>query len=176
MIHPTDIVLGGTAAEPTLKLRRTTMGKGIRVSEKHGVNPSLGVCFWCGEDTGTIGLMGRIKDDAEAPRHAVFDYDPCDDCGKKWATGIGLFEVIPVGESDYPPVHNDGAHSFTGRYVIVSEDLINRMFNKPTAESVLIHRKAYVPPEVLDMLLHKMTEAGLIPDETQGEPARSDSP
>lgn len=26
------------------------MGRGIRLSEKHGVNPSVGVCYYCGEE------------------------------------------------------------------------------------------------------------------------------
>ena len=38
----------------------------IRLSEKHGLNPTLGVCFFCGEETGEIGLLGKLKGDREA--------------------------------------------------------------------------------------------------------------
>ena len=43
----------------------------IKVSEKHGVNPSMEVCFICGQDTGAILLLGRLPGDKEAPRHAA---------------------------------------------------------------------------------------------------------
>lgn len=41
----------------------------ITLSEKHGVNPSFVICTLCGEDTGEIALLGKLKDDKEAPRH-----------------------------------------------------------------------------------------------------------
>lgn len=56
------------------------MSKSIRLSRKHGVNPSVGVCFWCGKDDGSVLLMGRLPNDAEAPRRACAGYDPCPDC------------------------------------------------------------------------------------------------
>jgi hypothetical protein len=43
----------------------------IKLSPQHGVNPSIGVCFYCGEDSGEIILPGRLKGDVEAPRRAV---------------------------------------------------------------------------------------------------------
>lgn len=42
------------------------MSKGIRVSEKHGVNPSITICPICGKETG-IALLGKLKGDKEAP-------------------------------------------------------------------------------------------------------------
>lgn len=38
------------------------MSKGIRVSEKYGVNPSITICPICGKETG-IALLGRLKGD-----------------------------------------------------------------------------------------------------------------
>lgn len=43
------------------------MSKGIRVSEKHGVNPSITICPICGKET-SIALLGKLKGDKEAPR------------------------------------------------------------------------------------------------------------
>jgi len=43
----------------------------VRVSKKHGLNPSMEVCFWCGEHTGSVIMFGRVKGDEEAPREAV---------------------------------------------------------------------------------------------------------
>lgn len=55
------------------------MGKGdIRISEKHGLNPSMLKCPCCGGDAG-IALQGRMKDDAQAPRE-MLDLNPCQNC------------------------------------------------------------------------------------------------
>lgn len=56
------------------------MSKGIRVSEKHGVNPSITICPICGKETG-IALLGKLKGDKEAPMRMLSD--PCDDCVSK---------------------------------------------------------------------------------------------
>jgi hypothetical protein len=49
----------------------------VTVSKKHGVNPSLEVCYWCGEEKNSIILFGRLPDDKEAPRYSCINYDPC---------------------------------------------------------------------------------------------------
>ena len=51
----------------------------IPISPKHGVNPSLGLCFYCTKPKEVI-LFGRMKEDAEAPRQVVSNMDPCDKC------------------------------------------------------------------------------------------------
>lgn len=56
------------------------MSKGIRVSEKHRVNPSITICPICGKETG-IALLGKLKGDEEAPRKIIGDL--CDDCISK---------------------------------------------------------------------------------------------
>jgi len=69
--------------------------KGIPLSEKHGVNPSMSVCFWCGEVKGLV-ILGKLPEDAEAPREAIYDLEPCDACKQKMAEGITLFSVDDV--------------------------------------------------------------------------------
>lgn len=41
------------------------MSKGIRVSEKHGVNQSITICSICGKETG-IALLGKLKGDKKS--------------------------------------------------------------------------------------------------------------
>lgn len=55
----------------------------ILLSKKYGVNPSLTVCFYCGEATG-IALMGKLKGDVEAPRQCCMSVEPCDKCKEKY--------------------------------------------------------------------------------------------
>lgn len=56
------------------------MGKGVTLSKKHGVNPSITVCPICGKEIG-IALLGKLKGDEEAPRKIIGDL--CDDCISK---------------------------------------------------------------------------------------------
>lgn len=58
----------------------------VRLSPKHGLNPSLVVCPICGEPT-SIALLGRLKKDAEAPR-SIKDVHLCDKCKQKYITLI----------------------------------------------------------------------------------------
>ena len=51
---------------------------GIKLSPKHGLNPTIPVCFWCGEERNEVALLGhsgdgRKHEDFEAPRHMVID-------------------------------------------------------------------------------------------------------
>lgn len=55
----------------------------ILLSKKYGVNPSMTVCFYCGEVTG-IALMGKLKGDVEAPRECCLSVEPCDKCKEKY--------------------------------------------------------------------------------------------
>lgn len=57
------------------------MSKGIRLSEKHGVNPSLECCLLCGKEMGIV-LFGKLRGDAEAPKQ-VCTGSICDDCKKE---------------------------------------------------------------------------------------------
>lgn len=59
------------------------MNKGIKLSPKHGVNPTIPMCFFCGESKNEIALLGKIGgkgEDIEAPMYMVLDYEPCDKC------------------------------------------------------------------------------------------------
>lgn len=86
------------------------MSKGIRVSEKHGVNPSITICPICGKETG-IALLGKLKGDKEAPRYIQGDI--CDECKAKVADNKCF--VIAVGEDQC-----------LKRYVIVSKDVFTQ--------------------------------------------------
>jgi hypothetical protein len=54
------------------------MSNSITISPNHGVNPSVLHCPICGEST-SLALLGRLKDDAEAPK-AMRDKEPCEKC------------------------------------------------------------------------------------------------
>lgn len=116
------------------------MSKGIKISPKHGVNPCIPVCFFCGQDKNEVALLGQIGDrrkgeDLEAPRRAVLDYVPCEECQKKFAEGVLLVEVttspeyigMPIAENAYP----------TGRYVVVKPEALTGDFKAGSKALVL---------------------------------------
>lgn len=64
----------------------------IYLSPKHGVNPSLTQCFFCGEASG-VALCGRLPSDAEAPYMMCIDREPCSECKEHMARGVILVSV-----------------------------------------------------------------------------------
>ena len=72
------------------------MSKNIRLSEKHGVNPSITICPICGKETG-IALLGKLKGDKEAPMRMLSD--PCDDCISK--LGNDKIYILAIDDQGY---------------------------------------------------------------------------
>lgn len=72
------------------------MSKGIRVSEKHGVNPSITICPICGKETG-IALLGKLKGDKKAPMRMLSDL--CDDCISK--LGNDKIYILAINDQEY---------------------------------------------------------------------------
>lgn len=122
-------------------------GKSIRISPKYGVNPTIPICFFCGEEKHEIALLGKIgkgTEDLEAPHYALLDYEPCDECLKKMATGITLVEVsnTPVSANQPPIIEN--AYP-TGNWWVVDEDFVRSNIQPvELAEQVILHRKCLV--------------------------------
>lgn len=94
------------------------MGKGIRLSEKHGVNPSIMMCPICFSETG-VALLGKIENDAEAPKYAK-DTEPCDLCREQMKIGFLLVER----EGDV----------ITGNRWVVTEEAAKRLFGEESVE------------------------------------------
>ena len=95
------------------------MGKGITLSPKHGVNPSIAHCECCGKELNNLILFGRLKGDKEAPRDVYMGL--CDDCQNVInQQGLMIIEVRD-GESGNNPYR-------TGRIVGISKDARERMF------------------------------------------------
>ena len=105
----------------------------IRLSPKYGFNPTIPICFWCEKEKNEIALMGKIGngrkgEDIEAPRNMFLDYEPCDECKKKWSLGITLIETTNEPNFDRQPSFGNGAYP-TGRYCVIKEEAFKRIFN-----------------------------------------------
>lgn len=100
---------------------RDNMRNSIRVSEKHGVNPMIPVCYICGEEKNEIALLGRLPNDEKAPMKGVIDKEPCDKCKEFMKQGI-IFISVRNGEQGDNPYR-------TGGWIVVKEEAAKRMFN-----------------------------------------------
>ena len=95
------------------------MSKSIKLSPKHGVNPSLTCCPICGKETG-LALLGKLKGDVEAPKH-IYDTKPCDECSKIIENGGHFFIEVRDGESGNNPYR-------TGRLTAITNEAAEIIF------------------------------------------------
>lgn len=111
----------------------------IKVSNRYGVNPSLDLCLFCGEPKG-IALLGKLPNDAEAPRHIVTSDEPCDACKANMELGYTILEVTE-------------GRVLTGRYVVITMEAAERLDMPKT-----LANKVLMPPKSFDWFTHQNDE------------------
>lgn len=128
----------------------------MRISEKHGVNPTMGLCFFCGQEDGTIGLLGRLPNDAEGPRRSVLGYEPCSTCKSGMSLGIALIECDESARADpdRPPIQKRAGQFLTptGRWFVIKREAALRIFTPEMHDSIMKHGRGYISPEAFDQL------------------------
>lgn len=118
----------------------------IQLSEKHGLNPSISLCFFCGGDKNELVIPGKLKGDKEAPKEAVWDKEPCDKCKDYMKKGIIL---ICVDEDKTDDISNPYR---AGPFVVASDDFITRSLDDDSVKSTLESRVAFVPLDAWKLL------------------------
>lgn len=103
----------------------------IRLSEKHGVNPSIELCFFCNEAKGIV-LFGKLKGDVKAPREVLINYEPCNKCKEKFKEGVTVIEVTTEQQfKNQPPIshtpNNEELYP-TGAYAVVKPTAFNNKY------------------------------------------------
>ena len=86
----------------------------IRLHKQFGLNPTLSTCFYCGEETGEIALLGAAYK-GEAPKHMCTSFEPCPKCKEKYKNYIFLVEAIQ---------NESGKSAPTGRWVAIRKELV----------------------------------------------------
>lgn len=86
---------------------------GIKLSPKHGVNPSMVKCVVCGKEAGIL-LNGKLKGDIKAPKYVITG-DLCDECKAKIDEGFAF--IIECGSAK-------GLEDRTGRYVVIKKEAL----------------------------------------------------
>lgn len=132
--------------------RIINMSKNIKLSPKHGLNPTIPVCFFCGKDKNEIALLGKInRDDSEAPLRCVIDYEPCDECKKIMNQGITFIEASETPQRNGQQPFN-GNKYLTGKWCVVSEDFVKRnVKDKDAIKKILKSKMTLIAPGVIDM-------------------------
>ena len=112
------------------------MSKGsVKLSPKHGVNPSITHCECCGKELG-LALFGKLKGDEEAPKDVYMGL--CEDCQKVVdADGLMIIEVRD-GESGKNPYR-------TGRLVGITKEAKERMFKNTTSNICYMEESMFNP-------------------------------
>lgn len=106
----------------------------IILSPKHGVNPSILHCQCCGKEYG-IGLAGKLKGDAEAPKDVMYGF--CDDCQKVIDQGGVMIVEVADGEGEKNPKNPYR----TGRIVGCSKQYKER--NKITTPMIYMEQSMF---------------------------------
>lgn len=120
----------------------------ILLSPKHGLNPCIVMCAWCGNETGDIALLGKLPGDARAPARATHGYEPCEKCKAEWAKGILIFEASDYPVRDGQPSLND--YYPTGQWMVVRESFIHWLAERAriNVQRILAVRRLGVTREV----------------------------
>lgn len=108
------------------------------ISQKHGLNLTMSVCFFCGQNKGLI-ILGKLKNDAKAPNKVLADYQPCKACAEKFTRGHLVVEVtttdtgsIPIAPGAWP----------TGRWCVIGRRSARRLF-KDDPNAALLPENLY---------------------------------
>lgn len=131
----------------------------ITLHPEYGVNPTLGICFWCGQEDGTIGLLGRNKG-KEAPRHTILSYEPCQKCKDGMAQGITCIEASEVPNTPNQPSMDPKRDVYpTGSFSVIKEEAAERIFGQsPFWADMQRLRKAYLDKSTYKMIFGKEAE------------------
>lgn len=134
------------------------MSKGIQLSPKHGFNPCIPLCFWCGRQKNEIALMGKMKGDIEAPKNLVLDYEPCDHCKENWSKGVVLMELQsrPIG-NNFPPIREENGTKLypTSNILVLEVSAARALFSIPQLkEGDVLH----VEVGIIAMILERAEE------------------
>lgn len=133
---------------------------GIKISQNHGVNPSIPICFFCHRPKNEIVLMGKLKDDRKAPMYCIVDQEPCDECKKDMAMGIALIGTRNTPVSEQQPAIGNGLY-LTGDFIVIAETFVQNIFKPEDVDTILANKKALVPQELLDDMMTQAKENGI---------------
>jgi hypothetical protein len=103
----------------------------LTLHKDFGVNPTVPLCFWCGEMKNEVAMLGN-KLKTQAPPKMVLDYVPCEKCQDKMKLGITCMEVDSTTKLKRMPLAREGAMSVvapTGSWCVVNIAAMKRLIS-----------------------------------------------
>lgn len=113
--------------------------RSLPLHPKHGLNPTIAKCFFCGNDRGDLLLLGAAYK-GEAPKQMCVDHEPCDTCKGYMEMGIMLISVRDGETGSENPYR-------TGCISVIKEEAAKKIFN-----GLGDSRFAYVEDKAWDMV------------------------
>lgn len=152
------------------------MSKSIKLSPKHGLNPVIPTCVWCGRPKNQVAFLGRIdtktEKDVEAPKNMVLDYEPCDDCAAQWAACVIVIAVseTPRDENQPPLMSSENGKPKklypTGQVVGIYEETAQALFPGSEAKN---GKRVLIPNDAFDEIFSEaLKQAGRENKESEG--------
>lgn len=120
----------------------------IKLSEKHGVNPCIPVCAFCGNEKKEIALLGKLPNDEQAPKNAILDYTPCETCADAMAQGVTLIGVTTEQPEDDRPAIDPSR----GLYPTLGFIVMNAESDFVKEQGSVIGDKLFCEQEVIDQI------------------------
>jgi hypothetical protein len=130
--------------------------KDLKLHPEYGANPSMGVCFWCGEDDGRVLLLG-YNGGAKASPRTIAGYEPCAKCRERFATGVLLIEARKGNPyfDGQTPMDKDADVYPSGTTAVVSDEEVRKIINEPMVNDVIRERRTFVDHEAWTKMLKK---------------------
>lgn len=121
------------------------MSDGIILSKKHGLNPTIVACPYCGEAKNQLLLTGLEGEkwakkhgieSGEMPKYVLLedDIEPCDECKK---AGVAMVEVD--SEENKTP---------TGRKWLIKEDVVKWLFEDPDTLKEVLNKRIFLMDKI----------------------------
>jgi hypothetical protein len=99
------------------------MNDSIRLHPKHGLNPTIPICFYCGKEKNEIALLGAAYR-GEAPMHMVTSVEPCDECKERYVEYTLLVEMERVFDNRAYG-RKELQQKPTGRWIAIRRECLN---------------------------------------------------
>ena len=132
----------------------------ITLHPEHGLNPTIPRCFFCGAEKNEVALLGRACKE-QAPRSMVLDMRPCEQCAEWMRRGCILISI-----RDGEPQSRDPYR--TGRFAVMIDDAVQRIFDPNAAELILKCRFAFIEDSAWDKIGIPIVEKSVAPRKRKG--------
>lgn len=130
---------------------------GIRLHKKHGLNPTISICFICGKPKKEVALLGSAYK-GRAPMHMVTSLEPCEKC-KKMLRGGG---VAMVGARPTPDqIRNKMIKPRTipilsGDAIIIKEKAFKRLLKTPVPKGRIVFAEPLIIRKIQSLTRKKL--------------------